>query len=93
MPIKILRKAPGMANAQPPGRAKFGNAPPPGLTIISAVARWGGGGGVWAQLELTDALCYSSILMVYFFSRTVTASTTCGDYWGILWRSFIPGFH
>ncbi|CAH3183837.1 unnamed protein product, partial [Porites lobata] len=47
----------GLANARPPGRAKFANAPPPGLRAgkCPAVARGGGGGG-WARLELTDAL-------------------------------------
>ena len=48
-------KSSGLANARPPGRAKFANAPPPGLRAgkCPAVARRGGG---WARLELTDAL-------------------------------------
>ena len=46
-------KSSGLANARPLGSAKFANAPPLGLTR-RAVARGGGGGG-WAQLELTDA--------------------------------------
>ena len=44
----------GLANARPPGSAKFANAPPPGLTR-RANARSSPGGG-WAQVELTDAL-------------------------------------
>ena len=45
--------APVLANARPPGSAKFANAPLPGLTrrANAAVARAG-----FAQLELTDTL-------------------------------------
>ena len=49
-------KSLGLANARPPGSAKFANAPPLGTDKAGkwpAVAREGGGGG---QLELTDAL-------------------------------------
>ena len=38
MRVKSSGMAPGLANARPPGSAKFANAPPPGLT------RPGGGG-------------------------------------------------
>ena len=53
-------KSSGLANARPPGRAKFANAPPPGLRAgkCPAVALRGGGG--WARLELTDALTTAS---------------------------------
>ena len=46
--VKSLGMAPGLANARPPGSAKFANAPPPGL-IRWAVARAGeeeGTGGI-----------------------------------------------
>ena len=52
------KTAPGLANARPSGSAKFANAPPPGSTDKACkchVVAWGGGGGSWAQLELTDA--------------------------------------
>ena len=39
----------------PPGNAKFANAPPLGLTRWANAPQLPGGGG-WAQLELTDAL-------------------------------------
>ena len=48
--------APGLANARPPGSAKFANAPPPGLTRRANAPQLPGGGGAWAQVELTDAL-------------------------------------
>ena len=51
--VKSSGMARGLANARPPGSAKFANAPPPGLTRR---ANGGGGGGGWAQVELTDAL-------------------------------------
>ena len=59
MRVKSSGMARGLANARPPGSAKFANAPPPGLTRLKkcpAVARGGGGVGGWAQVELTDAL-------------------------------------
>ena len=37
--------APGLANALPPGSAKFGNTPPPGLTWRANALQWPGGGG------------------------------------------------
>ena len=39
--------APGLANARPPGSAKFANAPPPGLTWRANAPQWpwGEGGG------------------------------------------------
>ena len=51
----------GLADAQPPCSAKFANAPPPGLTRQAnapQLSGWGvgGGGGGWAQVELTDAV-------------------------------------
>ena len=55
--VKSLELAPGLANARTPGSAKFANAPLPGADKAGKcpeVAR--GGGGDWAQLELTDAL-------------------------------------
>ena len=45
---------PGCANAQPRGRNKIANAPPPGLTTKQMPHGCPGGG--WAPLELTDAL-------------------------------------
>ena len=53
MRVKSSGMARGLANARPPGSAKFANAPPPGLTR-RANAPLGAGGG-WAQVELTDA--------------------------------------
>ena len=54
MNVKRSLMAPGLANAQPLGSAKFANAPPPGLTRRANAPQELGGG--WAQLELTDAL-------------------------------------
>ena len=45
MRVKSSGMAPGLANAQSPGSAKFANSP-----------KWPGGGGGWAQVKLTDAL-------------------------------------
>lgn len=45
MHVKGSRVAPGLANARLPGRAKFANAPPPGLTRrgkCPTKARWVG---------------------------------------------------
>ena len=52
MRVKSSGVAPVLANARPPGSAKFANAPPPlpGLTRRANAA-----GGEGAQLELTDA--------------------------------------
>ena len=59
MCVKCPRVALGYANAQPPGRNKIVNTPPPGLTTWANALRLpGGGGGEWALLELTDALDY-----------------------------------
>ena len=61
MRIKSLGLARGLANARPPGNAKFANAPPSGLTRWANAPQYpgaGGGGGCWAQLELTDALLW-----------------------------------
>ena len=54
--------APGLANARPPG--KIYQCPTPGTDKAGkcpAVARRGGGGG-WAQVELTDALFHYNTL-------------------------------
>ena len=59
--VKSSGMAPGLANARPPGSAKFANAPPPGLTRwANALQLPVGGGGGWAQMELTDALLGST---------------------------------
>ena len=61
----------GLANARPPGSAKLANAPSPGLTRpgkCPAVA-WGGGGGGWAQVELTDALMVQQFFCVLYIAR------------------------
>ena len=57
MRVKSSRMAPGLANARPPGSAKFENAPPSGLTRRANAPQKpeGGGGGRWEQMELTDA--------------------------------------
>ena len=55
--------APGLANARPPGSAKFANARPPGNDKAGkcpAVA----GGGSWAQVELTDVLSSRMIFII-----------------------------
>ena len=56
MRVKSSGVAPVLANARPPGSAKFANAPPPlpGLTRRANAAE-SRGGGEGAQLELTDA--------------------------------------
>jgi len=55
--VKSLGMAPGLANARPPGSAKFANTPPLGLTWQANAPQWPGegGGGGGAQVELTDA--------------------------------------
>ena len=61
MRVKSSGLAPGLANARPPGSAKFANTTSPGLTrratapLRSSPGGGGGGGGCWAQLELTAA--------------------------------------
>ena len=57
MRVKSSRMAPGLANARPPGSAKFENAPPSGLTRRANAPQKPevGGGGRWEQMELTDA--------------------------------------
>ena len=58
MRVRSSGVARGLANARPPGSAKFANAPPAGLTRRAnapQLPREGGGEG-WAQVELTDAL-------------------------------------
>ena len=57
MRVKSSGMARGLANARPPGGAKFANVPPPGLQG-GQMPRTGSspGGGDWAQVELTDAL-------------------------------------
>ena len=47
MRVKTSGMAPGLANARPPGSAKFANAPPPGLTRQANAPQWPGGGGGW----------------------------------------------
>ena len=54
MHVKSSGVAPVLANARPPGSAKFAYAPLAGLKRANA-AESGGGGGC-AQLELIDAL-------------------------------------
>ena len=56
MRVKSSGLARGLANARPPGSATFANAPPPGLTRWANAPQLPGGGGGWAQVELTDAL-------------------------------------
>ena len=56
MRVKSSGLARGLANARPPGSATFANAPPPGLTRQANAPQLPGGGGGWAQVELTDAL-------------------------------------
>ena len=55
MRVKSSRIALELANARPPGGAKFANAPLPGLTRRANTLQYPGGGG-WALLELTDVL-------------------------------------
>ena len=58
MRVKSSRIALELANARPPGGAKFANAPLPGLTRRANTLQYpgGGGGGGWALRELTDVL-------------------------------------
>ena len=56
--VKSSEMAPGLANARPPGNAKFANAPPPGLTRWANAPQLPGGGRGWAQVELADALIH-----------------------------------
>ena len=56
MRVKSSRIALELANARPPGGAKFANAPLPGLTRRANTRQYPGGGGGSALLELTDVL-------------------------------------
>ena len=59
MRVKSSRIALELANARPPGGAKFANAPLPGLTRRANTLQYPGGGGEGggsALLELTDVL-------------------------------------
>ena len=59
--------APGLANARPPGSAKFANALPLGLTRRANAPQEPGG---WAQLELTDELSlWTSCLLTQMCNR------------------------
>ena len=53
--VKSSGMARGLANARPPGSAKFANATLLGLTRRANALQFPGGRG-WAQVELTDAL-------------------------------------
>ena len=55
MRFKSSGLAPGLANARPPGGAKFVNAPTPGSEKAGKCPAVAGGGACWAQLELTNA--------------------------------------
>ena len=68
----------GLANARPPGSAKFANAPPPGLKRRANAPQLPGGGS-WAQVELHALLyleTYSRRENVQFFGidKVVPAS-------------------
>ena len=59
MRVKSSGLARGLANARPQGSAPSANAPPPGLTWrANAPQLPEGGGGGWAQVELTDSLAF-----------------------------------
>ena len=62
MRVKSSVMTRGLANARPPGSAKFANAPPSGLTRRANAPQLPGGGGAWAQVELTDALHFLNAL-------------------------------
>ena len=60
MPVKTSGLAPGLTNAWSRAAQNL-QMPLPGTDkggqmLRSSLGWWGGGGGVWAQLELTDAL-------------------------------------
>ena len=48
MRVKSSGMVRGLANARPPGSAKFANAPPPGLTRRANASQLPGGGGLGA---------------------------------------------
>ena len=56
MGVRSPRVPSGLAKARPPGLAKLAKAPLPGLIRQTNAPQLSGGGGSWAQLELTDAL-------------------------------------
>ena len=63
MPVKSSGMAQGLANAWPPGQYKICKCPTSGTDKegkCPAVA-WGGVGGCWVQVELTDALSVTGI--------------------------------
>ena len=49
MHVKSSEMAQGLANALPPGNAKFANAPPPGLTRRANAPQLPGGEGLGAS--------------------------------------------
>ena len=76
--VKSSQMARGLANARPPGSAKFANALPPGLTRRANAPQLPGGGS-WAQVELHALLyleTYSRRENVQFFGidKVVPAS-------------------
>ena len=63
MRVKSSGMAQGLANAWPPGQCKICKCPTSGTDKegkCPAVA-WGGGGGCWVQVKLTDALSVTGI--------------------------------
>ena len=83
MPVKSPGVPPGLANARPPGHAKLAKVPPPGLTrLANAPQLPGGGGGGWAQVELTDALTTAKsgcTIITQVFCICIIASNPSGQ--------------
>ena len=71
MHVKSSLMAPGLANARRPEQCKICKCPTPGTDKGSKCPAvvLGGGGGVWAQLELTGALASSKF---WAFSKKIT---------------------
>ena len=80
--VKSLGMAPGLANARPPGSAKFANVPPPGLTWRANALQWPGGRGQgagrrwnwlmhnWTTLTTTDqSFPYQRAVKAYVITR------------------------
>ena len=75
--VKSLRMAQGLANARPPGSAKFANAPPPGLTRQGNAPQLpvggvglGAGGIDWCIILI---LIYYSYSLQKYFAENIEA--------------------
>ena len=88
--VKSSGLAPGLANARPPGSARFANAPPPGMTRRANGPAVAVGEGVWRSwnwlidwcIKISEILGLNAGTKKRVYVRTPAPVCTC-----------IPGFH